>query len=45
MNRAQRRTHRLLWLVLAPVLVALVAYAVASRVQYPAQPTPEGAAP
>ena len=45
MNRAQRRTHRLLWLVLAPVLLALVAYAVVARVRYPAQPAPEGAAP
>ncbi|MEZ5416701.1 MAG: hypothetical protein R2708_05090 [Vicinamibacterales bacterium] len=31
MTRGQRRVHRIVWLVLAPALVLLLAYAVATR--------------
>jgi len=43
MNRAQRNTHRLLWWVLAPLLVGLVAWAVVDRVSYPEVPPPQEA--
>lgn len=38
MTRGQRAAHRLLWLALAPLLVLLVAFAVATRVDAPTDP-------
>jgi len=34
-NRAQRNTHRFVWWILAPLLVAVVAWAVVDRWAYP----------
>jgi hypothetical protein len=42
MTRGQRRAHRMLWLVLAPLLLLLVAVALLTRPDQPADPTPTG---
>lgn len=41
MNRAQRNAHRLVWFVLAPLLLALLGWAVVDRWVYPDQPRVE----
>lgn len=38
MNRAQRNTHRLVWWILAPLLLAILAWAVVDRWVFPDQP-------
>ena len=46
MNRAQRRAHRLIWWVLAPLLLSILGWAVVDRWVYPEQPRVEdGASP
>lgn len=35
MNRAQRNAHRVVWWVLAPLLLAILAWAVVDRWAYP----------
>lgn len=42
MIRRQRLRHRVVWLVLAPALVAVLVWAVFGGQRYAAQPAPDG---
>ena len=43
MTRAQRRAHMIVWIVLGPLLLVLLGWAIASRSEIPATPTIEAA--
>ncbi len=40
MTRGQRRAHRIAWLVLGPLVIAALAYALALRADVPPSETP-----